>query len=322
MPDHERSIRYEYKVVMISRRAFLHSALVGGSIVAAGVTRRDLQPDGPTGEFKLEEVSVPIDGLPPAFQGYTIGFLTDLHLGVWVPEEWILRGIDELSKRKVDLLILGGDYILVNEVSLWQELGIVRSEKFSTMSKREAIPAIYSTITELFSGRRFPDGIYGVVGNHDHWNAFPVFQQIMRQQRDLSILINEEVQITRGEQRLYVFGVDDYLTGLPSAPPSQPMVPGVSARIIVSHNPDYIAALLHQPQHSFALAMCGHTHGGQIVLPGLGPIAAQVVDRRFVSGMHSIENGSVYTSRGLGVVGLPFRVNCPAEVTVFTLVGT
>lgn len=305
---------------MISRRAFLQSALVGGSIVAAGLARRDLQLDGPTGDFRLEDVTVAIAGLPPAFHGYRIGFLTDLHLGVWVPEEWIVRGIDELSKRQVDLLILGGDYILVNELNLWQQLGIVRSEKFSAMSKQEAIPAIYSTIADIFDGRQFSDGIYGVVGNHDHWNAFPIFQKIMRERRGFSILINEEIQIRRGEQRLHVFGVDDYLTGLPALPPSIPLTPGLSARIIVSHNPDYIPALLQHPSCSFNFAMCGHTHGGQIVLPILGPIAAQVADRRFVSGTRMIGERHIYTSRGLGVVGLPVRLNCPAEATLFTLV--
>jgi predicted MPP superfamily phosphohydrolase len=89
--------------------------------------------------------------------------------------------------------------------------------------------------------------------------------------------------------------------------------------LIVSHNPDYISALLNRPEPAFSFAVCGHTHGGQIVLPVMGPIAAQIVDRRFVSGMQHVNNRWVYTSRGLGVVGLPFRINCPAEVTVFTL---
>jgi predicted MPP superfamily phosphohydrolase len=136
----------------------------------------------------------------------------------------------------------------------------------------------------------------------------------------LKLLINQEFSIKRGEQSLEVFGVDDYLTGIPTTPPTRsPLKDGVSKRIILSHNPDYISALLKRPEHSFSLALCGHTHGGQVVLPIVGPIAAQVVDRRFISGLHNLDNRIVYTSRGLGVVGLPFRLDCPPEVSVFTL---
>ena len=88
---------------------------------------------------------------------------------------------------------------------------------------------------------------------------------------------------------------------------------------ILKDNPDYIPAILDNPGAKFSLALCGHTHGGQIVLPALGPIAAQVVDRRFVSGMTQIGERQIYTSRGLGVVGLPFRLNCPPEVTILNL---
>ncbi len=304
---------------MISRRALLRSALLGGSAVGAGLLHRDLGGAGWTGDFITEQIDVRLPDLPPAFDGYRIGFITDLHLGVWVPNEWIHRAIDEVSRYDIDMLLLGGDYILVNEMNLWQECGLIRNETFAQLSKKEAIPRIYSAFGECFAGRRFRDGLYGVVGNHDHWNSFPTFQRIMRGYPDVRILINEEVVISRGEQSLCVFGVDDYLTGLPSAPPTRDIKPGVSSRLILSHNPDYIAALVARPEHPFSLALCGHTHGGQIVLPVLGPVAAQVVDRRFISGMHVVNHRHIYTSRGLGVVGLPFRINCPAEVTVFTL---
>ena len=88
----------------------------------------------------------------------------------------------------------------------------------------------------------------------------------------------------------------------------------------MSHNPDYISRLLEiQPEYHFDLALCGHTHGGQIRLPGMGAVMSQIQDPRFVAGLVNINGKQVYTSRGLGVVGLPFRYDCPPEVTVFTL---
>jgi predicted MPP superfamily phosphohydrolase len=305
---------------MISRRQFLRSAVVGASAVGVGLAMRDLRPDSYTEDFILEEVPVRIPGLPRAFDGYRIGFLTDVHLSTWVPKEWIERAIEALSTRKVDVLLLGGDYILVQELSLWNDWGIVRNPEFARMPKREAIPKIYSSFAALVARHTFPDGILGVVGNHDHWNMYPLFESIMRSHPTVQILVNKEVSIRRGEQELCIFGVDDYLTGLPSLPPSRELQNGKAKRIILSHNPDYLAELIHHPQHEFSLALCGHTHGGQIVLPLVGPVAAQVVDRRFVAGMQRVLGERlVYTSRGLGVVGLPFRINCPAEVTIFNL---
>jgi predicted MPP superfamily phosphohydrolase len=306
-------------IVMISRRAFLSSAAFGGSLAATGLGGKYLAVSSSTGDFILEHRPISIPNLPRAFDGYKIGFITDLHLSVWVPEEWIIRAIDAVTANDVDLLILGGDYILVNESSLWQNLDIVRDERFASLNKRDAIPQIYSTVAECFRGRVFRDGILGVVGNHDRWNSFPTFQSIFNRAPYIKILINEEVTLSRGESSIRIFGADDYLTGIPSTPPPLPSDQPDAVRIIVSHNPDYIATLLSAPENRFSFAMCGHTHGGQIVLPVLGPIAAQVVDERFIVGQQNLKSSTVYTSRGLGVVGLPFRYNCPAEVTIFTL---
>lgn len=308
---------------MISRRQFIRSVVVGTAAVGSGLAAFDLKTDLYTANFVLEELSLPIPGLPPAFNGYRIGFLTDVHLGTWVPDGWIEEALDELKRRDIDLLLLGGDYILVNESSLWDSSGIVRNTRFANLSKQVATEQIYSAFAQCVSRFSCPDGILAVVGNHEHWNIFPVFQQTMQQYPSVRILLNEEVSIRRGAEELVVFGVDDYLTGIPSVPPTRELSDGTAKRIILSHNPDYLTALIPKSQHEFSLALCGHTHGGQVVIPGLGPIAAQVVDRRFVSGIHQVGDGrTVYTSRGLGVVGLPFRFNCPAEVTVLQLVST
>lgn len=304
---------------MISRRAFLASAFVGGSAVGVGLASNDMRADGPTSDFITEHVEVTIPELPSAFEGYRIGFLTDLHIGIWVPQEWIRRALAALEASEIDLLVLGGDYILVNDNPLWQECGIVRNESFAGLSKKAAIPAIFTAFGECFAECRVRDGIVGVVGNHDHWTSIRVFRDVMRGFQNIRILMNEEFSVARGEQTLSFFGVDDYLTGLPTAPPPLRAPRATSSRIIISHNPDYISALLDRPEHDFSFAMCGHTHGGQIVLPVVGPVAAQVVDRRFVAGFERIGEKAVYTSRGLGVVGLPFRINCPAEATIFTL---
>ena len=304
---------------MLSRRQFLQSALIGGTAAGIGLSVYDLQHDAYTSDFIVEQITAYIPALPSAFIDYRIGFITDIHIGTWVPESWLERALDAVKTLEVDLLLLGGDYILVHENSLWDSAGLIRNPRFSGLSKREAIPRIYSAFAERVSRFTCPDGIFAVVGNHDHWNGYPEFLRIMRNFPSVRLLINEEHSIYRGDQQLLIFGVDDYLTGLPGTPPTKKLHDNKTKRIILSHNPDYIPAILQRADADFNLAICGHTHGGQIVLPALGPIAAQVTDRRFVSGMCHVGEKLVYTSRGLGVVGLPFRLNCPAEVTVFSL---
>jgi predicted MPP superfamily phosphohydrolase len=305
---------------MISRRHFIRSVVFGTAAVGGSLAAFDLTTDLYTSNFVIEELSVPIRGLPTAFEGYRIGFLTDIHLGTWVPEGWIEHALDELRSRSIDLLLLGGDYILVNESSLWDSAGVIRNPRFANLSKPVATEQIYSAFAQCVSRFSCPDGILAVVGNHEHWNIFPIFERTLQQYPAIRVLRNEEVSVRRGTEELAIFGVDDYLTGIPSEPPARELRDKKAKRIILSHNPDYLTALIPRPQHEFSLALCGHTHGGQVVIPGLGPIAAQVVDRRFVSGTHHVGDGRiVYTSRGLGVVGLPFRFNCPAEVTVLQL---
>jgi predicted MPP superfamily phosphohydrolase len=305
---------------MISRRQFLRTTLVTSATVGLGLVSYDLRNDAYTSDFRLEQVTFTIPGLPRAFEGYRIGFLTDLHLGTWVPEEWIERALATLHKSGIDLLLLGGDYILVNDSSIWDLIGACRNPTFANLDKPLASQRIYESFARCMTGFTCPDGVLAVVGNHDHWNMFPLFQKAMANHPTVRVLINEEVSIRRGTEELLIYGVDDYLTGIPQLPQKKELQDGVAKRIILSHNPDYLATLLTYPEHHFSLALCGHTHGGQVVIPGLGPIAAQVLDRRFVSGAHQPNRDSiVYTSRGLGVVGLPFRMNCPAEVTVGTL---
>lgn len=301
---------------MLSRRAFLQSALIASSGAAVGATVYDLKDDGYTGSPVTEHLRIRIPTLPPAFDGYRIGFLTDIHLGMWVPHEWIHRALEVLRKADIDLLILGGDYVFVSDNPVWRYAHCIRNASYTGLSKIETTAKVFREIGEIFSQYTFRDGTIGVVGNHEHWNSLPLFTQTMRDFPKLRFLINDEVSISRQEQSLSVFGVDDFLTGIPTLPP--PRTSSIP-RILISHNPDYVANLLTDAPSSFDFAMCGHTHGGQVRLPGIGGFIVQVQDPRFVQGLVMAGDAAVYTSRGLGVVGLPFRVNCPPEITIFEL---
>lgn len=308
------------KAIMISRRNFIRSSLCVGAGLVVGTAGYTTFAQDQTGAIVLERVTTRIPNLPSAFEGYKIGFLTDIHLGMWLPNEWVVRALEMLAEQAVDLLVLGGDYIFLNDNSLWRKAGIVRNHALAEYSPRKAIPQIYTTLGGILGQFSFPDGTIGVPGNHDHWNSTSLFLSIFGSLPGVELLVNRERVISRKDHSLRIFGVDDFLTGIPSAPPSNDLRIGHDARIIVSHNPDYISFLTSsQPDYPFHLALCGHTHGGQIRLPYIGAVMSQIRDARFVAGMVHVGEKLVYTSRGLGVVGLPIRIDCPPEVTVFTL---
>jgi predicted MPP superfamily phosphohydrolase len=304
----------------LSRRDFLRSILLGSATLAGGGVALDLCAHESTTALTLEQLRVPIAGLPPLFNGYRIGFLSDIHLGIWLPSDWVTRALELLRAARIDLLALGGDYVLVTDNPVWRALGMIRNELFADGSPRLVTQRIFQELSTLLDGFTAPDGGVAVAGNHDHWNSTAGLLTCFERCPEITLLRNQERVVQRENQRLRIFGVDDFLTGLPSLPPAWEHRPGQEARIILSHNPDYISALQsHYPDQHFDLALCGHTHGGQIRLPGIGAVLSQVQDRRFISGMVQIPAGAVYTSRGLGVVGLPIRIHCPPEVTVITL---
>jgi predicted MPP superfamily phosphohydrolase len=260
-----------------------------------------------------------IRNLPSAFEGYKIGFLTDIHLGMWLPNDWVVQALEMLTNEAIDLLVLGGDYIFLNDNPLWRETGIIRNQELAEHVPRKAIPMIYTALGTILSRYSFPDGVVAVAGNHDHWNSTSVFLSIFGSLPGIELLINRERVIARRDH----FGVDDFLTGIPAAPPNDPLRSGQDVRVIISHNPDYMSAVTkYLPNYHFDLALCGHTHGGQIRVPPVGAFVCQISDPRFISGLVHLGERSVYTSRGLGFVGLPIRINCPPEVTVFTLERT
>ncbi len=306
---------------MISRRTFLRSTLCAGTGLVAGAAAYTTFAHDQTGAITLERVPVRINQLPSAFEGYKIGFLTDIHLGIWLPNEWVVRSLEILANEAIDLLVLGGDYIFLNDNPFWKKMGIVRNEELAAeRSPRKAIPRIYGELGSILTKFSFPDGSVGVPGNHDHWNSTSIFLSTFGSLPGIELLINKERVISRRDHTLRIFGVDDFLTGRPTAPPQDELRRGRDVRLLVSHNPDYISALTSRhPDYHFDLALCGHTHGGQIRLPYVGAVMSQIRDSRFIAGSVHLGEKLVYTSRGLGVVGLPIRIDCPPEVTVFTL---
>ncbi len=262
--------------------------------------------------------TVPIPDLPKAFDGYQIGFLSDIHLSICSPTGRLEQALALLNAEHPDLVLLGGDFIWIPDSIVSQAALSLQARYPCFHHYRSVANTLYSTLAKHFKQIQCRDGIFGVLGNHDGWQAPQTCIDGLRE-GNVTILKNEWVEIARGNHKLTLIGFDDYWTGMPAIPDVSQGKTDNEVRLLLAHNPDYLSALLRRTKFSFDLGLAGHTHGGQIKLPALGPISYNVYDPLFGEGLVWFQRAHVYTTRGIGEVVVPVRVNCPPEVSILRL---
>ncbi len=237
--------------------------------------------------LELREETVLIPDLPGAFDGFRLLFLTDLHLRPRSTHvHKILTLIEEL---RPDLVCLGGDYI----------------------TDAGSLPEAEYFFRELAS---YP--AVGVYGNTDY------FREVTRDIREqwaklIPFLANSAMPIRRDGQALWVAGVKDPHIGLDRLDLALREVPPDAPVILLAHSPEIIRQRI-DPR--VRLILCGHTHGGQICLPGGKALYNNTfLPLELASGRHQLEHAVLYVSRGVGSTRLPLRLNCMPEATLFTL---
>ena len=241
------------------------------------------------GAVRVTEIDISFPDLPTAFDGYTIIHLTDLHADEYPPAVTAARLL--LADRPGDLCVLTGDY----------SRGYGRSFEAALPSIRALVGAV--------SAR---DGILGVLGNHDSADVVEALERI-----GVSMLINETATIERGGQEIHITGTDDT---------HHFETPGFQ-RALAAAPDGFRIALVHTAEEAdrvagsgYRLQLSGHTHGGQICLPGGIPVlTAMHRNRAFARGRWRVGELEGYTSTGVGVAGLPLRFNCPPEVAYIRL---
>lgn len=269
------------------------------------------------GPLSIERLTIPIRGLPASLGGLRLVQLTDFHFdGLRLSEELLQAAIAASNAAKPDLVLLTGDYITDEPQPIFE-------------------------LARYLQHLQSRLGVYAVLGNHDLW--YPNAQVKVTQ-----ALTGAGVRVL-WDQVVYPLGSALALVGLRDfwcckfnpAPVMQQVAPEIP-RIVLSHNPDSAEVL---QQWRVDLQLSGHTHGGQVVIPGVGPIAAGIKQVRrqlpkslrrsflhltqgcdkvvrhweWAAGLHQIGDNVLYTSRGLGT-HLPGRFFCQPEVTVITLV--
>ena len=252
----------------------------------------------------VSTIEIVIPDLTPAFDGYTIAVLADLHQPPDADVDWLRHAVRVTNAIRPNLIALLGDYGYSFE-SL---------PAYSRRWYRSALGAMTSSLRELDA----TDGVVAILGNHDYDAGATT---VLAWLRDLgaTVLVNHTRDIWRGDHSLRVFGLDDVNSGTPAIA-DELKASDRTPTVVLSHNPDGVFLFDQGPRVDLVVA--GHTHGGQIVLPWYGaPMTmAHVCTRGAASGWVPNDVAPMYVTRGLGEqLPLPVRINCPPEILVVRL---
>lgn len=235
-------------------------------------------------DIEVTRETLAVSGLPPALAGLKVGFLSDIHRSETVAHELIDTAVRMLLAEQPDLIVLGGDYV--------------------TWGDRRYVQPAADALAPLAA----PHGVFAVLGNHDDDRDMPAALAargfaVLRDQRTQTIIKGETLDIAG--IRYWTRKVGDLAYVLRGASPNL---------ILLAHTP---ARLVEASSLGVPLMLSGHTHGGQIVLPGIGAIAARKYP--IVAGTGRRQNTVAFVTRGIGTVYVPVRLNCPPEVATLTL---
>jgi predicted MPP superfamily phosphohydrolase len=232
----------------------------------------------------MTSATLPVSGLPAGLDGLRIGLITDIHHSSLVPAADVMHARDLAMSAQPDLIVLGGDYV--------------------TFGDR----AYVGPVAELLSSLSAPQGVFAILGNHDDDRDMPAALA----GKGFTVLKDQRTQISIRGETLTLAGIRFWTRRAGSL---ARIVKGAEGTVLLlAHDPRRLveAANLNVPA-----VLSGHTHGGQVVVPGLGAIAR----RSFPvwSGLGQQGDTSIFVSRGVGTVYVPIRINCPPEVALLTL---
>jgi predicted MPP superfamily phosphohydrolase len=276
-----------------TRRNFL----IGAGTIAAGMTLYA----GEIARHELDIVNrtIPITNLPAPFHGYRIVQLSDIHLDEFTEPFFLERVVRKVNALAPDLVLLTGDFVTHGSLTF--------------VAGNHAAHRCAEVIATLTAPLR-----YAILGNHDVTVNAPMVIHALAT-RGTPVLVNQYIAIEKNGSRLWLCGLEDPGTSHPDLDLTIPANPEAPV-ILMSHEPDYADTVTAHPRGQLVdLMLAGHSHGGQVRLPFLGPLILPPMGEKYPEGFYRFNRMQLYVNRGIGTVGLPFRLNCPPEITVLTL---
>jgi uncharacterized protein len=241
-------------------------------------------------EVRLVEHRLPLLPPRPGRGPLRVAFLSDLHLGPTTAPATLDRAFELVRSLAPDLLLLGGDYVFL-----------------------DATPAVAAELEARVASVPAPIKL-AVFGNHDLWTEHDRLERALTR-AGARVLVNDATRLPPPFDDVAVFGLDDPWTGAPDARPALAACQGAALTIALCHSPDGLA-FARGP--SVDLMFAGHTHGGQIALPGPRPVVLPPgpYSKRLPFGLHQVEGTWLFVSRGVGATELPMRANAPPDVAL------
>ncbi|HEX2571135.1 MAG TPA: metallophosphoesterase [Polyangia bacterium] len=240
---------------------------------------------------RIRRITLRFPHLPPAFDGYRIAQLSDIHCGPFAPEGRVARWVRRTQRLRADLIAVTGDLVASGS-------------------------AYVEPVGRALQGLSAPDGVYACMGNHDYFGAGERLVRAL-EASGLRVLRNAATLIERGDGRLRLAGVDDTWVGRADVSRALAGAPRADFTVLLAHDPDVFP---RAAAHEVDLTLSGHTHGGQLGVPLLSRTwnLARLVTR-FTAGLYRQGTSVLYVNRGIGTTGPPVRIGARAEIALITL---
>jgi uncharacterized protein len=283
----------EPPVTLLTRRNFFRVA--GLSAAALAVYSGEIARHS----LEVREVNVAIRRLPDAFAGMRIVQISDIHFQEYTEAYFLQTVVRQVNALRPEMVVLTGDFVSARPLPVRWDAGLAFH------------------CAQILRGIECPLR-YAILGNHDAKAGARMVQEAL-ETHHLPVLADAFVPLERDGQRIWLAGLQDALEQHPDVAAAMPPKRQLDREplILLAHEPDYLDRLEGRP---IDLVLSGHTHGGQVRFPFSPPLWLPALGRKYVHGLFGTAAGiQLYVNRGIGTVGLPFRLRCPPEVTVLTL---
>ena len=271
----------------LKKFALFSSCLIPPSILAGAFEQSQ--------QFVIRRHKIALMDLPLPWVGTKVAFVADFHHTWYFEQNKLQQAVDTLHALQPNIILLGGDYV----------------------DYRVRPRAYLASAFEILKQLKAPEGVYGVLGNHDAHENLSFARKTMIK-AGIVDLTNRFTHLTRNGSLLKLAGLSDVNTEIPRSDHAQINKPQSECTLLLTHNPDVFEHLKMHVHYSFAFA--GHTHGGQVYIPGIGaPIISSAFGQKYRYGFVKTYTGTVYVTSGYGTVYLPIRLFCEPEICLFTL---
>lgn len=243
-------------------------------------------------DFQIDQLDVQVPGLSADFDNFRLVQISDIHMGHWISPERLAGVVELVNEQSADVLLLTGDFVSY------------------------VFEQVRASLTDSLAAMQARVGKLAVLGNHDHWLGAAAVRQVL-QDSGVIELANDVYIVQRERGSLVFAGVDDIIVGADDLGLVLSKLPDDAPALLLAHEPDF--ADQSAATGRFFMQLSGHSHGGQIVLPGYGPLLRGPHFYRYPIGLYQVENMLQYTNRGIGTHVFRVRINCPPEITVITL---